>query len=161
VEAICVSPKGNSRLQLARQLTAMSLNCCISGLGSDCSMDPSLGDLYSQCNEACSTGDSSANGCIEAVDCFNNGGQFNETTGTCEPRPDKCHERQLCNLNIGLCFDPPGPAGSSNACNDAGGNKCAVLPTDMDCSLKNVEGEECCASGMIGEGESCVPSPVE
>ena len=33
LEAICVSPKGDSRLQLARQLTAAALNCGITNAG--------------------------------------------------------------------------------------------------------------------------------
>src|SRR3989442_426144 len=66
VEAICVSPAGNQRLQLIRQLTAMALNCIISGLKSDCSGDPAgLGKLFSHCNSVClGTGTTSIRDCI-------------------------------------------------------------------------------------------------
>jgi len=45
---------------------------------------------------------------------------------SCIPLPSNCHERELCNEDIGLCFEPPGPAGSSTACNDARGNSLYV-----------------------------------
>jgi hypothetical protein len=132
VEAICVKPSTDkdSPLQLARQLTVMALNCTISGFGADCSGDAALGDLFSMCDEACLNGASLGN-CVDAVDCFNNGGHFNAETGSCETTGDSCHSRPLCNEDIGLCFDRPGPAGSSTKCNAAIGRRRAP----NDCTI--------------------------
>jgi hypothetical protein len=61
----------------------------------------------------------------------------------CVPLPGNCHDRDLCpdatddgEINgSALCFDPPGPAGSSNACNNAVGNSCRVIgPGEANCS---------------------------
>ena len=143
LEAICISPKGDSRLQLARQLTAAALNCGITNNNDEgtCSTDAngaapcagvSIGDVFDACNAACLTGTTAVvNGntisCIEAIDCFNNGGIFDPATGTCaDATGTSCHDRDLVNG----CFDfsTPGPAGSSNACNDARKNNVTVLP---------------------------------
>jgi hypothetical protein len=53
VEAMCASPSGNILLQNARQLTALGLNCSVSGFGGDCSGDPFLAELMADCNAAC------------------------------------------------------------------------------------------------------------
>src|SRR5262249_26781120 len=53
VEAICVSPQGEQRLQLARQLTSMALNCVISDFTGTCSGNAGLAELFSDCNNAC------------------------------------------------------------------------------------------------------------
>ena len=38
-----------------------------------------------------------------------------------------CHERVLVNETLGLNFEPPGPAGSSEACHDATASGCTVI----------------------------------
>ncbi len=89
LEAICVKVKGQQTLQLARQLTSMALNCVISGFGANCAGNQALGELFSECNAACISGD--VGDCIGEVDCFNNGGTFVE--GTCVPGgEDNCHD---------------------------------------------------------------------
>ncbi len=116
LEAICVSVKGQQELQLARQLTSMALNCVISGFGPDCAGDEALFELFGRCNDACVSGD--IGDCIGEVDAFNNGNGL----------APGCHDRQLCNEDIGLCFQPPGPAGSSKACSAVRGNSCTIIP---------------------------------
>lgn len=89
LEALCVSPKGDKKLQLARQLTAAALNCVMSGGGAECD-DVSIEAMFEACNDAClglvpapTIGE-----CIDAIDCFNNGGVMLENglcqIGTCD-----------------------------------------------------------------------------
>ncbi len=52
---------------------------------------------------------------------------------SCVPLEGNCHERELCNEDVGLCFEPPGPAGSSRACNEARKNSCYVAEGCSDC----------------------------
>ena len=148
LETLCVSPQGDSTLQLMRQLTAMSLNCIISGGGADCSgmMEDTAG-LFADCNARCdgSMSTRTVGQCINEVDCFNNGGEYvdgacytgycsdntaycsdgnlgncaDPYTAYCIPFPDSCHDRDLINPDEGLDFEPPGPAGSSKDCNEA------------------------------------------
>ena len=133
LEAICVAVKGDPRRQLARQLTAAALNCiitnadgtetCTAATGDICD-GVSIGDLFEACNAACAAGDvtvtvdSTEIDCISAIDCFNNGGTFDEATGECTPGGEEnCHTRELD--NGGCVFTPPGPAGSTDECNQA------------------------------------------
>ena len=130
VEAICVSPKGDSTLQLARQLTAAALNCIVSkstactgggqtcGAGQDvCSGVADVDAFFSACNDACALGNTTVGSlnCIEALDCFNNGGII-DANGECSGSSG-CHDREL--VNGCFNFNPPGPAGSPKECNDA------------------------------------------
>jgi hypothetical protein len=135
LQAICVSPKGNSRLQLARQLTAAALNCGISnstGTPGTCAAQDgtaacagvSVEDVFNACNDACANDETTADvggntiSCIGAIDCFNNGGNFDPATGNCnDATGESCHDRQLA--TDCLNFQPPGAAGSPRACNDA------------------------------------------
>jgi hypothetical protein len=148
LEALCVSPRGDSTLQLMRQLTAMSLNCIISGGSADCSdmMEDTAG-LFADCNARCdgSMSTRTVGQCINEVDCFNNGGEYvdgacytgycpdtvaaycsddnlsncSDPYAGCIPFPDSCHNRDLVNEDMDLDFEPPGPAGSSKQCNEA------------------------------------------
>jgi hypothetical protein len=45
----------------------------------------------------------------------------------CLPLEGNCHDRPLVNEDLGLDFDPPGPAGSPRECNQARRNDCTVL----------------------------------
>lgn len=141
LEAICVSPQGDKTLQLARQLTAAALNCAMFG-AAGCG-GSSIESLFSACNATC-VGDPLATltvqQCIDQVDCWNNGGQWNGMSctmgtcstngepcaaddecgdGTCLPFPDSCHERDI----------PGGDqsADTSNECNDARKNTCTIF----------------------------------
>jgi hypothetical protein len=143
LQAICVSPKGDSSLQLARQLTSAALNCAISnsaGTPGTCTAQDglapcagtSIADIFEACNTAC-PGSTSAEldghtfSCIGAIDCFNNGGLFDVATNgcSCEFGVDEetgeclnsCHTQPL--ESDCLSFVPPGSAGSSTACKDA------------------------------------------
>jgi hypothetical protein len=116
-------------LQLTRQLTAMALNCVVSGGGADCS-GTSVASLFQAANEACELGVANLGDYIAPVDCFNNGGQFDSATGECVIDPENsCHERDLSESDVFDGVSPlPGPAGSSKACNAAIGNSVIVLP---------------------------------
>jgi hypothetical protein len=135
-EAMCVNVQGDSRLQLARQLTAAALNCLISGGGADCAGTGSYTTVFDDCNAACSDASASKSditACISQLDCLNNGGSFDN--GICGPGgPNNCHERILVNESLGLDFDPPGSAGSSKACQAANKTDCTVVgPHEADC----------------------------
>jgi hypothetical protein len=122
LEAMCIAPRGDSTLQLIRQLTAMGLNCAVSEIDGDCSGNMALGDLWDDCNAACvgDPSDLTINECIGLIDCFNNGGVIvGETCLTDEF--DNCHERELPEE-----FNPPGPAGSTDACKDAFESECLI-----------------------------------
>jgi len=154
VEAICVSPEGTQRLQLARQLTAAALNCIISGGGADCNGVGIYETRFQECNAACAASSSSMSAidnCINDIDCLNNGGilhpdgfcqkgtcngdaetRCNEKTycgeeSVCVPIEGTCHDRDLVNESLGLYFQPPGPASSQKQCNSAIKNDCDVI----------------------------------
>jgi hypothetical protein len=145
IEAICSSPKGDSTIQLARQLTAAALNC---GLTNSTSCDVpgsngqtvgnvcngvSIEDVFNACNQACAdgftspqSGDFAGIDCIGAIDCFNGGGTtFDSATDTCSGDNNGCHDRPLVNG----CFDfqNPGPASSPRKCNDARKDDCSIF----------------------------------
>ncbi|MFU8833212.1 MAG: hypothetical protein ACNA7J_13805, partial [Wenzhouxiangella sp.] len=124
VEAMCVRIEGHLNRQLARQLTAMSLNCIASGGGADCS-GTSVEALFAECNDLCAAdaggkgSGSTLGSCIDRVDDFNNGVDSD------------CNERELDEFTD--IFDGvspfPGPAGSPRACSSANGNGTKVVPT--------------------------------
>lgn len=120
VEAMCVAVKGDSRRQLARQLTAAALNCVMTNGNADCTGVPSVATIFADCNALCAspTADKAAiTECIGMIDAFNNG------------LLSDCHERPLCNPDQGLCFDPPGPA-NPDACQAAKKSDCGVVGSD-------------------------------
>jgi hypothetical protein len=133
LEAICVSPRGNQRLQLARQLTAMALNCIISGGGPKC-QNMSCEIMFLECNKVCAgdPGMYSIQQCIGMVDSWNNGRYLG----------DGCHSRKLCSEVNELCFHPPGPAGSPKACKAALRNDCTIImPGESECDMGLVADE--------------------
>lgn len=176
LEAICVSPKGDSRLQLARQLTAAALNCiitnsgdgidaCVSLTGAVCD-GVSVEGIFEGCNQACVFGNVSFDydhdndvstppvsvSCISAIDCFNGGGVFDPSDGSCdEAIVESCHDRDLDNG----CFDfqPPGAAGSPRECNEARKNDITVPPPPLvnECVKEAV----CGAAAVCGTTETC------
>ncbi len=117
VEAMCVSPSGDSRLQLGRQLTAAALNCVLSGGGDDCT-GTSIETVFSSCNSTCAIsgqGDQ-VNSCIEKLDCFNNGGAWNEddpqATYCQMDVAESCHDQPLMGTvmsDSGEPEEPPAP----------------------------------------------------
>jgi hypothetical protein len=138
LEAICVSPQGNQKLQLARQLTSAALNCAMSDVGGDCSGNSELDELFSDCNNACQglSSTRSVGDCIEQVDAFNNGNFENETG---------CHDRAL------PAFLPKGAADTPQACNAARKNSCTVIPPGEKSTLGF-----CTAGGTISANpETC------
>jgi hypothetical protein len=107
-EALCVAPRGEQRLQLARQLTAAELNCNVE------TCPNAILNLLTSCNQECiDNDDAQAIGeCIEDIDAFNNG---------VSPDALGCHDRPVTG------FTPPGPAGSSNDCKEANGNEVTIF----------------------------------
>lgn len=159
LEAMCEKTQGESLLQLYRHLVAASLNCVMSGSALDCD-GTGIEGLFNECNEACILNNDPdlLESCRNKVDCWNNGGTTLASgmcqLGTCAmggapcekaddcgyddygleieciPLEDTCHDRLLVNETLGLDFDPPGPAGSSKACNAAIQNDCTFLSCD-------------------------------
>jgi hypothetical protein len=129
LEALCVRIEGQQRLQLARQLTAMSLNCIVSGFGADCAGSAQLANLFASCNAACIDDTAIVGSCIERVDCVNEGGFFDDAG--CRPLASGCGLRALpeevLTGNASSCPDP-GPAGSSDECTAARKTPCTILP---------------------------------
>jgi hypothetical protein len=123
LEALCVPPFGSPAGALARQLTALALNCVASGLGPDCAGDPDRGELFASCNALCQ-GKSSKSGvrtCVRALRCLNAGGAPGDK-GRCtyDDKAD-CKYAEL----------PPEFDASDDytgdACREAAKNGCAVV----------------------------------
>jgi len=90
VEAMCMKVQGFETRQLIRQLTAARLNCIVSGEAGGACDGISINDVYDACNTACAAGEVTADvgsnedvNCVSAIDCFNNGGQYDFETGAC------------------------------------------------------------------------------
>lgn len=97
VEGLCVSPQGNSRLQLVRQLITAALTNALGG-----AVFPDL----TRCNAVCANPLSAqldVNTCVNQADAFNNSGD-----------------------NLQAPFDPPGSADTA-PCQAAHGTACTVL----------------------------------
>jgi hypothetical protein len=129
LEAMCISPRGEQRLQLVRQLTALALNCGVSGFGLDCGSNAGLDSLFTKCNAACLANNSDIGDCIEAIDCFNNGGAIDPSTGLCGEAAFNCHNQPLPIAQ--------GKADTPQECNAASKNSCTVI----------LAGEANCTSG--------------
>ncbi len=162
VQALCVRPKGEASLQLARQLTAASLNCIMTNGQSDCK-GTSVQPMFASCNAACPGGDPSIiDQCVAALRCSNRGGTFDPATGSCKTGtcsdngapcsnkdltqcgkpasascgvPDEsCQDRPLENGALGLDFEGSGSAGSAKACAQAKQSRCTLFsPKDANC----------------------------
>jgi hypothetical protein len=112
LEAVCVAVQGDQRLQLARQLTAASLNCSVSGFF-NCAGSALFQDVFNFCNTTC-TGSTSAaeiSACTNALDCLNNGGTLLAggfcKTGTCSDNPNAaCNAGDLSNCGAGASCVP-------------------------------------------------------
>jgi len=72
--------------------------------------------------------------CVDALDCFNNGGQFNAATGQCTIGPDNCEIRDLPLETLGLTACPDksgnlkeGSSGSSGECRAARANRITIF----------------------------------
>jgi hypothetical protein len=133
LEALCVRNDGEQRLQLARQLTVLALNCIASGFGPDCSGSVNLGSLFGSCSAACAANTSIVRACSELTECVNGGGLF--VDGECRPPANACEERALppevLSGNPIGCSDP-GPAASGNECAMARKTRCTILPPSRD-----------------------------
>jgi hypothetical protein len=95
IEAMCVRVKGVTERQLVRQLTAAALNCVLG----DCS--PAHTAMLASCNNVCATGVGDAGQCIDELDCFNNGGDWDGSmcttgAGLCEIGGEACDDGNPC-----------------------------------------------------------------
>jgi hypothetical protein len=181
LEAICVSPK-DLKLQLVRQLTALSLNCCVSGWGSNCSVDPALAKLIADCNESCVVNTNETiptiGECVPIIDCINNGGiplqlanpGFLCQRGTCSITGEPCD--RTCPLAPGGATQTCVPLGESCSreplCNEvlglcyhqkqekiAGSSNACTAANKSDCGVIPPR-ESQCTSGTKDEGpETC------
>jgi hypothetical protein len=148
IEAMCVSVKGVTERQLVRQLTAAALNCVLG----DCNVAHTA--MLAGCNTVCDTGVGDAGMCIDALDCFNNGGDWDGTmcttgAGYCEIGGeacddvntcvglgdsclpgDSCHDRDLC-----PDFDDDGAINGSDFCFEPPGP--ASSPRKCNAARKN------------------------
>lgn len=116
LEAMCINVSGDPILQLVRQLTAAALNCCVSGGGDACD-GISIDAVFDACNTACTSGETTADigggsfNCIGAIDCFNNGGTFNQDlAGDCQT--GRCWDNSAaCSSGDTHLCGGPNPAG--------------------------------------------------
>lgn len=167
VEALCVSPKSQGQVQLARQLTASALNCILSTGSPYCDV------AWADCNEACIEDDALlAPVCRSYFSCVNEGGIFDVEsgacqTGTCEPLLEgvisgapcgpgypACGEFEECVPTIG-CDDAEllsegfdftadeDKTGSSKKCHNATRSTCAFTgPNETACGAGTESGSE-------------------
>jgi len=177
VEALCESPRGTQERQLARQLTALGLNCIASGFGPLCAGWPGVEDLFAECNAVCEFGPNgrTVDECIMAVSCANEGGDPFETPGacytgtcsdngapcssrdkqhcespslaTCDPDPASCHQEEICNPGLGVCV-PPGTSANPTSCKMAKMSACSILEVGRTTELD-------CAEGIRLDDETC------
>ena len=124
-EALCVRIQGQQILQLASQLTAAALNCVMTNNSTNCT-GVSIQEVFQACNGACANGQVTAQVGGKTVDCITAIDNFNSNPA-CEGQP-------LCNSSLGLCFEPPGPAGSSKQCHDARLNSCTIFSGAPPCA---------------------------
>jgi hypothetical protein len=158
IEAMCVRVQGQPARQLARQLTAARLNCIVSGETGGACDGVSVNEVFDLCNAACpadievTIGSDTVN-CIDALDCFNNGGQFDNatgvcTTGTCSvggadcsednpcaegeciPLPNNCHNTEFADVEFPL---PNDSLPASNPCFEKQG----PAGSDDECKAAN------------------------
>ena len=151
VEAICV--QGNTELQVVRQLTATALNCVISGFGSECT-GSSIHDIFTECNDACAgTGPAPTFNCVDALDCFNNGGTFNTGTGTCQL--GTCQVTGApCGTGFPACL-PLAACVPSASCHTQPFGTCPGTHAPCDANLPCPNGATCGAPGPAGSSNEC------
>lgn len=80
----------------------------------------------------CQVGTCSDDGdpCNDDSDCRSGRGRRgcrDDNSARCNPTPGNCADRPLVNTYLGLDFDPLGPAGSRQTCNDAERNDCTIF----------------------------------
>lgn len=123
LEGTCVSVQGDQKLQLARQLTAASLNCAITNGGANCA-GTSIAATFATCNNTCLGMPSgmSLSDCISAIDCFNNGGSLMSNglcaAGTCGgDGVTVCSSDDSC-LPDPVSGEPVSCVGGASSCHD-------------------------------------------
>ena len=113
LEAMCVSPHGDQRVQLIRQLTAAALNL---NSGSTATFSN-----FASCNAVCAnsgSSESAISSCVSQTDAFNQSGdslpaEFDDDCGDDDDFPG-----------------PPGPA-DPNPCKAAGDTPCILTSTSL------------------------------
>ena len=165
VEAICVSVAGDIRLQLARQLTAASLNCCVSGESSDCAGLDVWDEVFAYCNDNCASGiTADTQLCINALDCLNNGGNIVDVVDSyVQCQTGTCSNGDPCGENLPACADLSPCVPLEDTCHTAvlgvcaDGSICTTANTTLDANDKpicNSDGSVC-QPGPAGSSNKC------
>jgi hypothetical protein len=179
LEAMCIQEVGGTTRQLVRQLTAAALNCGVSGGSCDCA-DAGIADVYAACDAACIAGGTTAMvdqnfiDCTLAVDCFNNGGNFDRATNTCKigncitlegadvgdcGLDGACPAESSCVTIPGNCHDrelPDEICDSSNEKCSASSSKECKTAKDSACSVVGPEETQCkVCQGGSKDGSEC------
>jgi hypothetical protein len=193
---MCINEVGGTTKQLVRQLTAAALNCGVSGGTCDCE-GSSITETYAACDAACIAGQTSALvggnlvDCTSAIDCFNNGGIFDNATNTCKigncitlegadvgdcgldgvcpdgsscvPVPGNCHDRDL---PAEICDSSEKcAASSSRTCKEAKDSACTVVgPGETQCKVcvnGSKAGTPCTSSTECKGGGTCVAAGLQ
>ena len=168
IEAMCLPGEADSRLQLARHLTAAALNCAVTNGGANCAGVPGIEETFAACNDACTLGGTTgvtSGGpvdCVAVVDCFNNGGTVDVAAGTCQR--GVCvgddAEDQPCGPGFPECPEFETCKDLEGTCNDASFGFCSNLETTTFCRPDRVE-EDCgrstasCIVGRAGSEANC------
>jgi hypothetical protein len=156
-EALCTRIVAGQDLdrQLAREITAASLNCIISGFGPHC-VGSSIEDLFEDCNASCDKNPATAATrttarCIKEFNCFNTGYET-DAAGRCVGTTH-CATRvfpldvifptgTLCTVNQGQ--RKLGPPGSDDECSMANNTTCSIVPpNESQCRLRGVLIDSC------------------
>jgi hypothetical protein len=161
VEAMCMKVQGTQTRQLIRQLTAARLNCIVSGETGGACDGISINAVYDACNAACALGNVTADvgsnedvSCISAIDCFNNGGQYDFEEGACFT--GTCQLPEAGALQPVLCSaDVPCPIGEcvpfANNCHSA------EFPDEFDLPNDSLSASDPCfeKQGPAGSSDEC------
>jgi hypothetical protein len=166
-EALCVATTGNKSLQLVRQLTAAALNCAVSNGSSDCS-GTSGEDAFKACNAACAAKQTSASidgslpvDCLKAVGCFNNGGQFDLVTQTCQLGTCSTKKTQACGSGLATCPNSGSCVRTAGNCRGAVFGTCSDAPSDgVPAVLCGSLIDPGTGFGTCKNGSACAPGPA-
>ena len=146
LEALCVSRADDPRLELVRQLAALSLNCVATSGDARCTGlehgGSAVGALFESCTSVCLNGADSSivADCIVSLGCVNQGGYPEGGScyaGRCSASGAPCRQHGDCPAgDEDLCLpiacqratDVDGEAPSSlQACGEASASPCAVI----------------------------------
>lgn len=180
LEAMCVRTQGVPEIEVARQLTALSLNCVASGYGPECEGWVDVQDLFHECNHTCEHPDDvwalTLGECFEMTRCFNEGGDPFSVPGTCvtgfcsdNGAPCNADDLSACTSPLDATCDPnPESCHNSEICLDGLGvcvppntpsdTRTCKKATSSACTILEVgttTEADCTKGGTIEEDEAC------